>query len=81
MNTPLSKNIDNYLYCSECQREFESGMTDFGSMRDYSKIETGFTDLGFQIWCIRHDRNVCHINFEGNDLSTDLRCIIASSSD
>jgi iron complex outermembrane receptor protein len=41
----------------------------------------GFTDLGFQIWCIRHDRNVCHINFEGNDLSTDLRCIIASSSD
>ena len=57
----------------------ESGMTDFGTMKEYSKIDAGFTDFGFQVWCRRHDHNVCHINFEGNDLSTDLRCIVASS--
>ncbi len=81
MNTPLNNNINEYLVCSECQKEFDSGMTDFGSMMEYSRIDAGFTDLGFQVWCRRHDQNICHINFEGNELSTDLRCIIASSSD
>lgn len=81
MKTPLNNSINEYLVCTECQKEFESGMTDFGSMREYSRIDAGFTDLGFQVWCRRHDHNVCHINFEGNELSTDLRCIVASSSD
>ena len=55
MNTPLNNNIDEYLVCSECQKEFESGMTDFGTMKEYSKIDAGFTDFGFQVWCRRHD--------------------------
>ncbi len=38
-------------------------------------FEVGFTSLGIQIWCIRHNINVCHIDFEDNQLSADFRCL------
>ena len=41
----------------------------------YSKIDVGFTERGLQIWCQRHQLNICHINFDGKKLETDFRCL------
>jgi hypothetical protein len=32
---------------------------------DWQKIQVGWTQLGLQVWCIRHDCNIMHIDFEG----------------
>ena len=34
--------------------------------------------LGLQVWCRRHDGNVAHIDFEGNTLQTDFRCLVVN---
>jgi hypothetical protein len=33
--------------------------------RDYGQYEVGFTKIGIQIWCKRHEINILHIDFEG----------------
>lgn len=43
------------------------GATGFpkASPSKYARISVGFTELGIQVWCVRHDVNVIHIDFEG----------------
>ena len=79
MSFNLKKNISDYLCCSKCQQEFESGMTDSESLQGYSRLDVGFTNVGLQVWCRRHEINVCHIDFEGNELETDFRCLLEYS--
>ena len=52
-----------------------TGSTDAKSLQDYSKIDAGFTDRGIQLWCQRHQVNICHIDFEGEKLDIDFRCL------
>lgn len=52
-----------------------AGRSDAASLRDYAALEAGFTPRGVQIWCKRHDLNVCHIDFEGRRLRADFRCL------
>lgn len=33
--------------------------------RDYARLNVGFTPVGLQVWCVRHDCNVLHVDFEG----------------
>jgi hypothetical protein len=35
------------------------------SPRDWSSIEAGWTALGLQVWCKRHEINILHVDFEG----------------
>lgn len=35
------------------------------SPRDWVRLEVGWTDLGLEVWCIRHEINVIHVDFEG----------------
>ena len=44
-------------------------------MRDYGRLEAGFTDRGLQVWCVRHDLNVVHIDFKGERPEADFRCL------
>ena len=37
-------------------REFDSGMTDSGSIQEYTKLDVGFTDVGVQVWCRRCEK-------------------------
>lgn len=53
--------IINYVHCSKCYEELPDGL----SMKERQQLEVGFTDKGLQVWCKRHDCNVCHIDFEG----------------
>ncbi len=63
------------LVCNACHAEFSAGQTDARSLRDYTVLDIGFTDMGLQVWCRRHERNVCHIDFEGRRPQADFRCL------
>ena len=53
--------IGSYLHCGRCLEEMPAGM----SPKEYQRIQVGFTEIGLQVWCVRHDMNVVHIHFEG----------------
>ena len=55
-------------------------MSDSESLQEYSKLDVGFTNIGLQVWCRRHEINVCHIDFEGNELESDFRCLLEYSN-
>lgn len=57
--------ISSFAHCGLCLEEFAEG--DFPDMapRDYASLEVGFTPLGVQVWCKRHEANVMHIDFQG----------------
>tara|TARA_B100001093_G_scaffold502409_1_gene555346 strand:+ start:2371 stop:2613 length:243 start_codon:yes stop_codon:yes gene_type:complete len=71
----LLNQIKETIVCVKCSDEFMSGSTDAKSLQDYSSIDAGFTNIGIQLWCQRHQVNICHINFEGNKLDIDFRCL------
>lgn len=48
------KEITAFFHCAACVAAGQG-----------SDIEAGFTPLGVQVWCRRHDANICHIDFEG----------------
>jgi hypothetical protein len=71
----LLNKIKEPIVCVKCSNEFLSGQTDGKSLQEYSKIDVGFTERGLQVWCQRHQLNICHINFDGKKLETDFRCL------
>lgn len=58
---PRENGIQLYAHCSRCLQELPAGT----SPAEYARIEAGFTAQGLQIWCTRHDLNIVHIDFEG----------------
>ena len=60
----LLNQIKEPIVCVKCSDEFMTGQTDAKSLQDYSRIDVGFTESGIQLWCQRHQRNICHINFK-----------------
>lgn len=53
--------INLYFHCAECLKEVPEGV----APKEYQKIQAGSTDRGVQVWCLRHDLNIIHIDFEG----------------
>lgn len=72
----LLNQITEPLVCSHCYDEMVAGQTDSASLQTYTQLDVGFTERGVQIWCRRHDLNVCHIDFEGQALEADFRCLL-----
>ena len=59
--------IVTYLHCGMCGKELAEGTTDADELvspKEYQRIQAGWTPLGLQIWCTRHDVNIIHIDFE-----------------
>ena len=71
----LQNGIEQNIICSKCESEFLLGSTDSRSLQDYSRLDIGFTSIGVQVWCRRHDANVVHIDFAGQKPTADFRCI------
>ena len=71
----LQNGIEQNIICSKCETEFLLGSTDSRSLQDYSRLDIGFTSIGVQVWCRRHDANVIHIDFAGQKPTADFRCI------
>ena len=63
MNRPIPKSlsIQLYMHCGRCIDERPAGQ----SARDWAQLEVGWTRLGLQVWCKRHEINVMHVDFEG----------------
>jgi len=59
---PNTCEIKGFLHCKLCAKEKPLHV----SMRDFAQLEVGFTEIGWQVWCIRHDCNVVHIDFQGH---------------
>lgn len=58
---PATNEISSFFHCNKCMTELPKGM----SPREWAELEVGFTELGFQVWCKRHEINVIHMDFEG----------------
>jgi hypothetical protein len=68
------EHITAYLRCSQCDDDIfrRSSSTIVPSPREYGRMECGFTRDGFQVWCLRHDINIIHIDFDGEDVTVDI---------
>jgi len=70
--------IVSFLHCALCLAEKPRGQ----SPKEWARTQAGFTKLGIQIICTRHDVNICHIDFEGqvHPANTDRRKLPAELS-
>jgi hypothetical protein len=68
----LSLNIDSYVACSKCAEEV-AHIEPKISLQDYGAVDIGFTQWGLQVWCRRHQTNIVHIDFNGQQLPADFR--------
>lgn len=64
---PVDLQIMTYFHCSQCLAELPAMTTP----REWAQFEVGFTRLGLQVWCRRHEVNVIHIDFEDADEEYD----------
>ena len=71
----LQNRITQHVVCAKCEAEYLGGSTDSRSLQDYAKLDIGFTNIGIQVWCRRHNTNVVHVDFEGQKLKADFRCL------
>lgn len=58
---PETLEIKMFFHCRRCLAERPEGM----SPGEYRQLDVGWTDLGIQVWCTRHNCNIVHIDFEG----------------
>jgi hypothetical protein len=56
-----SNEIVLFFHCKRCLAAMPVGQ----SPSSWSRLSTGFTPLGIQVWCDRHDVNIMHVDFEG----------------
>jgi hypothetical protein len=66
---PSTNSIKMFSHCKRCVSELPEGE----SAQSYARLEVGFTDLGVQVWCLRHNINVMHIDFEGRKHPANLK--------
>jgi hypothetical protein len=62
------QDADDFYRCPACAKEAPQDV----SPREYSHIEAGFSDRGFQVWCLRHEQSIIHIDFMGQDVVADV---------
>lgn len=71
----LPNQIEMFVHCQMCVKE----LTDMAKLtkdkkppvspREYIKVEVGQTPHGLQVWCIRHEANVIHLDFTGEQVT------------
>ena len=67
--------IQTFMHCRKCVEGWRTDPEESGhcSPRDYARLEAGWTQIGLQVRCVRHDCNVVHINFEGQRHPAETR--------
>jgi hypothetical protein len=56
--------IVTFFHCAKCMDEKPDNI----SPQEYGSIEAGWTSIGFQLWCKRHDMNIVHFDLMGQKL-------------
>lgn len=67
MTISNTKDITLHIHCASCMDDLPDGM----APREWQDLEVGWTELGLQVWCKRHDANIVHIDFEGQTHPAD----------
>lgn len=63
---PAANSIRASIHCADCIEEL-NGAHSRGieiTPREYANIEIGWTPIGIQVWCFRHNHNIIHIDFQ-----------------
>ncbi len=55
--------IEQYFHCKLCMETLPLAT----SPCDHARFAVGFTSIGLQVWCTRHNVNIVHIDFEGQE--------------
>jgi len=50
-----------HTHCGLCLESVPDGV----SPQEWRRVEVGWTRKGLQVWCLRHDCNIMHIDFDG----------------
>lgn len=58
---PNTNEIKWFFHCPLCVAELPADQPP----RQWMRLEIGFTLLGLQVWCVRHECNMVHVDFEG----------------
>ncbi len=77
-DVPCTNEGSQYLHCKLCIDAWrDRDGNELVSPRDYARLSVAMTEHGFQVWCIRHDVNVIHIDFEGVKHPANLERVLA----
>ncbi len=58
--------IQAFIHCGLCAEEFMINEHQGESPQSLKNYDVGWTKEGIQIWCVRHNVNIMHIDFEGH---------------
>ncbi len=57
--------IKMYFHCQLCIDDLNEGRAKGESAQTYARLEVGYTNIGLQVRCVRHEVNVIHLDFAG----------------
>lgn len=66
-----TEEIVAYIHCRRCINELPATE----SPASWARLGIGWTPIGLQVWCERHDCNVLHIDFEGHQHPAEDRAL------
>lgn len=66
-NLPNTFEVKHVIECKRCTESCPIGTL----LQDYLRVSVGFTPYGLQVWCVRHQANVVHIDFRGQRLAVN----------
>jgi len=58
---PCTYEIATFFHCANCAALRPPNK----SLREWAQLEIGFTPIGLQVWCKRCEKNIVHVDFEG----------------
>ena len=69
----VKNKIFSFYHCKECLDEIcaKQSIGDEVSPREYANYEFGATEKGFQLWCVRHEKNILALDLLGQKVSYD----------
>lgn len=57
---PATNEIEVFFHCRSCIEKKPRHL----APREWVRPEVGWTKLGLQVWCVRCERNIIHVDFE-----------------
>lgn len=57
--------IEMFFHCKKCLEE----LPDKTAPRKWVRIEAGWSKRGLQVWCVRHNMNIIHVDLMGQKVS------------